>query len=832
MGIVIKFIIKSIREKKFRTFLIIFAVALSGALYFASSSLSDSLVDIYTTKIRQDTGSADITIYPSRESPSGLVSDAPAMRFKDQMAYIIKSVSGTGRYKIGAKEYDRISLTGMMLSDYKKMNDLQLKEELKGASFENNSIIISDSTAKKYNIRVGDQMELYIDGIRRNIKVYGIALPTGMFLDESRNTKALVSYRSLCSYLQTDGKPTTIYIKAAEGKAVDELITQLKTGYAKYAVEEAVPKASLQDSVSMIAMPMLLMTAIVTFMSIFIIYTSFKVITLEKLPIIGTFRSIGASRRMMNKVLMMESLFYGIVGGLSACVLGIGLLYILTDFSTPPSIKDYTETEVVISTIQLIITFILSVVVCLVSSMLPIFKVSKIPLKEIVLNNISVKKKKKSRKHIRGILFIIAAMILPVISPRSLAVVFSGSAILLILIGVINMLPMMIQLTSKISEQIFYRLFGNVGILAVKNIKGNKSILNSISLIAIGIATLLMINNISINLSVEIINFYQKTLTSDMEVWMQNMDRNSVRSLLRHEGVESVYPLYTAHFTEVKEFDEKLGCIESIQDESYTKYINFDYIGEQKELFQKLGKDRYLITTVILKNRYNLKEGDKITLKFPQGERVYTIIGFANTIMWNGSFALAPESYLSRDLGAKYYNSAYVNVKGDPKPILESMKKQHTDRYFGGMTTKEMLISNKEGNDQLMFMLIGFSGLALLIGVIGVINNLIISFIERKQGLAVLRSVGMSKKQIISMLFIEAVYSGCLGGIAGISAGVIIVKIVPYILEAMKTPLPTYLVPEVLWIYMTGGVIITVFASIAPAKRSSKLNIIEAIKYE
>ena len=832
MGIIIKFIIKSIKEKKFRTFLIIFAVALSGALYFASTSLSDSLVDIYTSKMRQATGNANIMIYPTAKSPAGVVSIAPALRVKDKTQYIIKNVNATARYKTANREYERISLTGMTLKDYKNINELQLAKEHQGASFESNSIIISQKTAEKYKLNVGDRMELFIGDIRRSVNVYGISLPAGMFSDESKGAKALISYKSLGDYMDTEGKPTMLYIKVAEGVGIDTLIAELKRSYPKYEVKEPFSKQELYDNISMISMPLLLMTFVVTFMSIFIIYTSFKVITLEKLPIIGTFRSIGASRRTMDKVLFLESLFYGIVGGIAACILGIGILYVMTEFTTPAEFKEYIEVKIDISFVKLVITFLLSIVVCLISSMLPIIKVSKIPLKEIVLGNVVSHKKRKIRKDVLGIICIIVAFILPIISSKSLALLLNGISILLIQVGIINILPMLIKITSKGSEKIFCMVFGNIGILAVKNIKGNKSILNSIALITIGITTLLMINNISINVSVEVVNFYQKTFISDMEVYMNDMDKSAVRGLVRNDGVESVNPIYQTYGVEIKELGEKIESIETVQDENYSKYVKLDYMGKEKEIFEKINKGRYLIMSVIMKNRFNLKEGDKLTLKFPQGDRVYTILGFANTFMWNGSFALAPETYLKIDTKAKYYNSAYVRVKGDSKVILESLKKQHLSRNLGGHTVEEMLIDNKDSNEQLMSMLIGFSILALIIGIIGVINNLIISFIERKQSIAVLRSVGMSKKQVIKMLFIESLYSGGIGGIAGIAGGVIIMKIVPSLMEAMRVPVPTYLVPNVLWIYFVGGVFITVLASLSQAQKATKLNIIEAIKYE
>lgn len=832
MGIIIKYIIKSINEKRFRTALIIFAVALSGALYFASTSLAESLVVMYTTKMQQACGNADITIYATEKSPSDIISDAPALKFKEQMDYIIKSISGTGRYKIGTKDYKPISLLGMNLEDYKSMNDLQLIKERKGISFISDSMIISQKTAEKYQLDVGDRMEFYIEGVRRDFTVYGIALPIGMFSDESKGSNALVPYKSLCNYMQTDGKPTRIYIKVKEGISIEHLIEELKKGYPKYKAERPFSEKTIEDNTSMIATPLLVMTIIVSFMSIFIIYTSFKVITLEKMPVIGTFRSIGASKKTMNQVLFLESLFYGIVGGIAACGIGIGLLYVMTVYTTPAEIKQYMGTSISISLINLLITLVISITVSVVSSIAPIIAICKIPLKEVVLNNITSNKKGKTKKHIQGIICIALAFILPKIPLGELSIITCMIALICVLVGVINMLPKTIKMTSGLFSILFSRLFGNIGILAVKNIKGNKSILNSIALIAIGIATLLMINNISINVDVEIINAFKKSYLFDAQVSMNDMDKNSARGLLKQDGVESVYPVYTAYNVETKEISKSFQFVESVKDESYTQFVYGDYMGKQKELFQKMNTGRYLITSVNMGNRYHLKEGDKLTLVFPEGDRVYTIIGFVDSFINAGVFALVPEIYLRDDMGAKYYNGAYIKVKGDSDKALKALQKQYSDRGFSGMTLEEMLKNDMDSKNQLMSTLVGFSVLALVIGVIGVINNLIISFIERKQGIAILRSVGMSKKQVANMLFIEALYSGGIGGTAGITAGVIIMYILPDVLRAMQEPIRTYLISDILWVYLVGGILITVVSSITLVKRSSKLNIIESIKYE
>jgi putative ABC transport system permease protein len=76
--------------------------------------------------------------------------------------------------------------------------------------------------------------------------------------------------------------------------------------------------------------------------------------------------------------------------------------------------------------------------------------------------------------------------------------------------------------------------------------------------------------------------------------------------------------------------------------------------------------------------------------------------------------------------------------------------------------------SDKESNESLFSMVRIFSIMVMVIGISGVMNNFAISFMERKRSLAMLRAAGMSKAQIIKMIFIEALSGGLIGGTAGI----------------------------------------------------------------
>lgn len=61
-------------------------------------------------------------------------------------------------------------------------------------------------------------------------------------------------------------------------------------------------------------------------MSVFTIYSSYKVIILDRLPVIGTFRSIEATQKTVTRILMLGSVFYGCIGGTIGIPIGIGVL--------------------------------------------------------------------------------------------------------------------------------------------------------------------------------------------------------------------------------------------------------------------------------------------------------------------------------------------------------------------------------------------------------------------------------------------------------------------------------------------------------------------------
>jgi putative ABC transport system permease protein len=329
MGVIFKFVVKNIQEKKFRTFLILFSVSLSAALFFASYALSGTMEQTVMTQVKKYIGSAEIMIWANQKSPSWCFLIEKTAKYQNRLEYAVGSIETIVNYQNKNETID-INLKGFNLEDLPKLNPFVLKAQKNLLSFTGNKIIMSEKTAQNCGLQVGQNIEILFDGNRHRFQIVGIARPFGYFQEDSQSNTAVVPRESLARVFNVPGRVSIAYLKLKDPSQIQVTINDLAREYRRYTVREPISKAELKQNTERISIPFRIMVGMVMLISIFIIYSSFKVITRERLPVIGTFRSIGATRRITDLVMFAESFFYGIIGGIAGCILGLGILYVMS----------------------------------------------------------------------------------------------------------------------------------------------------------------------------------------------------------------------------------------------------------------------------------------------------------------------------------------------------------------------------------------------------------------------------------------------------------------------------------------------------------------------
>jgi putative ABC transport system permease protein len=116
----------------------------------------------------------------------------------------------------------------------------------------------------------------------------------------------------------------------------------------------------------------------------------------------------------------------------------------------------------------------------------------------------------------------------------------------------------------------------------------------------------------------------------------------------------------------------------------------------------------------------------------------------------------------------------------------------------------------------------GTSLLAVLVGVLGVMNTMLMTVLERTHEICVLLALGWKRSRIVRMILWESALLGFLGGVAGALIGVAGVKLL-VATPAMRGLLEPDLNPQLLIMAVAIAVVVGVFSGIYPAWRSSRL---------
>ncbi len=843
MGIIVKYILKNISEKKVRTCLILLSVMCSSALFFASSSIADTMVNMYENLARAQVGKAALVIRAGRRSP------AAAFRIQREpvegVRSIVGEVSAGGVYTLPREgsaaegETRQLQLRGFNLSELEGFNPVRFSHKATGRPFSGNHIILGRAFAVANGFHIGDTIPIEIRGTTRRLVVWGIARPAGVFREspQSEYFTAVIPLDYAAYITGLRGSVTTAYVVTDPDADIPSVRNRLQEHYRRYDVSPPFSPEDLRGMLSTMTIPFYIMTAMVLFISIFIIYSTFKVITVERLPVIGTFRSIGANKKMTTRVLMGESLAYGVLGGILGIAAGIGILYLMSSVIADDPYGGKMDFQMQFGLGRIVSAFVLAIIVSLFSSWIPIMRVSKLPVKDLVLNRVEVKTWKNSWKSIAAGILLACGFLVPAFTPHSIRVFSSLSGLFLIITAVVLSVPLLTGGFLAVFHTLFRILFGNEGIIAVQNLKDNKNVLNNIILLTIGIMTLLMINTISYSVGIEVLDAYH-SWKFDIMLSVYNADRNIEQSIRAVPGVTGTYAAREQWSgTNLVGHDYRIGYLQGVDPATHGDFVSTritDSLGNPESALMDLGAGRTIMVAGGMRDTLQLQLGDTLVLDTRAGEKPYTVIGFYDSLMQNGSNAMIHQRNYRSDMRSPFINTFFIRIAPDvpADDVLAAMQSKFRDRGVWGRTIQQIRQANTDANNQLFGILTAFSVLAMAIGVFGVFNNYAISFIERRRSLAIMKSVGMSRHQIVKMIFTEALAGGIIAGAIGVIGGTLLIMGSTRMMQALFLPLRIHIAHNHFIAAVCGGMLVSILASLSPAVKNSRLNVIEAIKYE
>jgi putative ABC transport system permease protein len=242
--------------------------------------------------------------------------------------------------------------------------------------------------------------------------------------------------------------------------------------------------------------------------------------------------------------------------------------------------------------------------------------------------------------------------------------------------------------------------------------------------------------------------------------------------------------------------------------------------------------DVLVFDDVATKNRWAV--GDTLPAAFGTvGRTALTIGGTYDENRLVGNYVVSLETYET------YFPEqldSFVMVKlqpgADPQTVQRGIEDATTS--FGNILVQDQTaFRDQQGGfiNQLVGLITALLAMAILIALFGIVNTLGLSIFERTRELGLLRAVGMSRRQVRSMIRWESVIIAILGAVLGIAIGVAFGWSIQQALASQG--LTELRIPGgqlVLYLVLAG--LAGVLAAILPARRAARLNVLRAISYE
>lgn len=199
-------------------------------------------------------------------------------------------------------------------------------------------------------------------------------------------------------------------------------------------------------------------------------------------------------------------------------------------------------------------------------------------------------------------------------------------------------------------------------------------------------------------------------------------------------------------------------------------------------------------------------------------------------------FILVPYSVMQKTLtGTDYFNS--IAVKVDSKENIDSVREEIEERLvtlhkvsepdFSIFSQQDVLNTLTSIINTFTIFLSFIAGISLIVGGIGIMNMMLTSVTERTKEIGLRKAIGAKNSDILNQILLESVFITLIGGFLGIILGWSITLIISKIAN-----ITTIISLRAIIISIIVSTSVGIIFGYYPARKASKLNPIEALRYE
>jgi len=695
-------------------------------------------------------------------------------------------------------------------------------------------VAIDAGTVKKAGFRLGDPVDVIYQGGRDTFTMVGVV---GFGKTDSLLGATLAAFDlpTAQAVAGKQGKVDEVDVKAAKGVSPgqlrDTVADALPAGTEAITGEQVAAdgSASVRDAMGVFTKVLLVFAAVSLLVGSFVIWNTFNVLVAQRRREVALLRAVGATRRQVIAGVVLEATLIGVVAGAIGLFAGVGLAAGIRSLLKLVG-AEIPTTSPAIETRTVVAAFAVGLVVTVVAALAPAWSTTRVSPMDALRDAVPTASGIGTvRRWAGAALVALGAAGLGLCAYVGNAPWWTALSTLAAFAGLVAVGPALAQLTAHLADR---GRRGGGWRMASRNIARNSRRAAATALaLAIGLTVVAAVAVTAASMRASVSDAVSGGNRSDL--------------ILKPAGVTSgISPAAVAPLRDRADLADvvELRATTVRVDGHDSSVVGLDTAGLEQVLALdvKSGSMAGLRPgTVVVDDKtarvLGIGVGDPITLTFPEtGPRTLHVAGTItrNTLI-DATYLISmpdftPNVTSQLDVAVLLKRSTGTGAATVEKAVTAALA------AYPNVTVSnpdELTKDAQHSVDQMLGLVTALLLLAVVVAILGIVNTLVLSVVERTRELGLLRAVGGTRRQVRTVVRRESVLMSLLGAVTGVAlgagAGVALSRaLADQGITSVSVPGPTLLV------YLVVAAVVGVLAAIGPARRASRVDVLRAITTE
>ncbi|HET8606033.1 MAG TPA: ABC transporter permease, partial [Gaiellaceae bacterium] len=655
-------------------------------------------------------------------------------------------------------------------------------------------------------------------------------------------TMAIFDLQTAQQLFRKQGKLDSISVGAKPGVSPQQLVREIRpvlppTAEVRTGAQQAAKDTQNTSAFTDILQKFLLaFGGIALFVGIFVIANTLSITIAQRAREFGTLRTLGATRKQLLSSVILEGLVIGALASIAGLFIGLGLAKGLDALFVAFGI-DLPKAGTVFATRTIVVSLVVGVVVTLLASLMPAIRATRVePIAAVREGALPPSRLERFGVPVAaGFLAVGLALLLfgaldtsASSTQRLLAI---GVGVLVVFIGMALMAP---RFVPPLAETLGWPAArtGVSGSLARDNAMRNPArTASTAAALMIGLALVTAVAVLASGLKARFEGAVDALFQANYALTSENgFLPTSIASEQAVKKVPGVLVVSGVRAGDGKVFGKRVAV--TGVDPQVTRVISADWVAGGDDVPARLGSDGAFVAKDYA-TTHRLALGSPLSVETPTGKTLsLTLKGIFDPPKGGSPFGTVTISSALFDRSYQHPQNVYafVNTRGGVTEANTKALNAALARFPDAkiQTESQFKASQEKGIDVLLNLLYVLLSLSIVVSLFGIVNTMVLTVFERTRELGMLRAVGMTRRQVRRMIRHESVVTALIGAALGIPLGIGIAALVGRAISFVAFTVPWGSIV----VFVVAAVIVGLLAAIFPARRASRLNVLEALHYE